>query len=318
MTTRLNFDFMILEQMAEGVILLNQHAQIVSFNRAAQPWVKLCQKAIAQLKQLIAEDMQGLTQLPRKIALCLDPQTRLSFTPDAWLCKNGQKDYAVFVSAPPAMPINPRTGWSTTPAPLELQSDRTDQTLQLISDLSQLMEREQLFSDEKIDLHDLVENALLLQPGGSQGGASAYTIAIDSTSQGHIDGNTAWLSYGLRLLLSELGRDVPKNGLVTLALERQGTALVFRGHTTHAKKARNLADTNNSALHILICHRIFEMHAGSLQTDTVPTSEESIMDSVAGQIKSFVLTMPIGSPTHLNGSAERRFTAPSNMQPLGS
>jgi len=351
MTTRLNFDFMILEQMSEGVILLNRNAQIVSFNRAAQPWIALCQSSVSKLKRLIQEDTFGRTQLPVSIDLGTRADSSPPNKPDAWLCKNGPSDYAVFVSAPPekmqsgedtlasrvthqkifwqigeelrrhiavmrALRNKPRNALPSTLSLLELQSERTDHTLQLISDLSQLMEREHPFSEDPIALGDLVENVLLLQPDAAKGGASWYTFQNNSSAHDPIYGSAAWLSYGLRVLMSELSRHAPARSLITLTLEQTGSTVILRGDTTHAEKTNGSAETQSLSLQMLLCRRIFELHAGKLHIETLATAEPADSGTSSGKIRSFTLAVPTG-PHHPQNSLRNANTSmPSSLQTL--
>jgi hypothetical protein len=325
----------------------------VSFNRAAQPWIKLCQSSVPQLKRLIQEETYGRTQLPLSVDLGARSGSTSANRPDAWLCKNGPSDYAVFVSASPekiqsgentlanrvthqrifwqigeelrrhiavmrALRNNPRTKAPSTLSLLELQSERTDHTLQLISDLSQLMEREHPFFEEPIALGDLVENVLLLQPGAAKGGANWYTFQNESSEHDLIYGSSAWLSYGLRVLMSELGRHAPAQSVITITLEQHGSAVVLRGGTTNDENTSGRSEAQRLSLQILLCRRIFELHAGQLHIETLTTAEPANSGTSAGKVRSFTLTVPTGTQHATNGPRDGNTTRPSFLQTLGS
>lgn len=339
---RLNLDMNILRQMTDGVVVLDRYAQIVAFNKIAEPWAPRCQAISAALKRLIDEELSGRLVLPLYIELQTDRHSTDHQRADAWLCKNGRSEYAVFiVSHGPAAAADgttskPKRGQRNllalvgndvreqlsilraliqpsgsqlplAPAAIEQQCKKVEQLMQEVTDLSQLLEHDEVFAGERLSLADLIENILVsLPPNASQATIELHT---GTDTLGPVYGNGAWLSYALRLLISCLIAGAPRRAVIQLATQQKGNFLTLRGHISETRNGRTATvrphpapvnaepvDENASSIQMMMCKRIIELHAGQLQLTSPPTDKNTLQSP--SKIESFTLTLMTSMPAH--------------------
>jgi hypothetical protein len=332
---RLNLDMNILRHMTDGVVVLDRYAQIVAFNKIAEPWAPRCQAMSAAIKRLIDEERQGRLVLPLFIELQTGPSSAAHQRADAWLCKNGRNEYAIFIVSPnPALQTNAATPVHTKtqrnllalvggevreqlsilralipaqgslqPAAPEIiaqQCKKVEQLMQEVTDLSQLLEHDEVFAGERLSVTDLIENILLSLPPH----ANQATIELQPGTDplGPVYGNGAWLSYALRLLIGAMITGAPQRTSVQLKTSQMGDFLVLTGRSSanragHSEPALfrtgpadpEPADEETASIQMMMCKRIIELHAGQLRVISMPT--DASPSHTPSRIESFTLTL---------------------------
>jgi hypothetical protein len=339
---RLNLDMNILRHMTDGVVVLDRYAQIVAFNKIAEPWAPRCQAMSAAIKRLIDEERQGRLVLPLFIELQTGPSSAAHQRADAWLCKNGRNEYAIFIVSPnPALQTNAPTPVHTktqrnllalvggevreqlsilraliptqgslqpkAPEIIAQQCKKVEQLMQEVTDLSQLLEHDEVFAGERLSLPDLIENILLsLPPNTNQ---STIELQARTGAMGPVYGNGAWLSYALRLLIGGMMTDAPPRTSVQLGMRQMGDFLVLTGRSsingarpsepismrtgpTHSETTINEA----ASIQMMMCKRIVELHAGELRVTGISVDASPFL--APSRIESFVLTLMTSMPAH--------------------
>ena len=341
---RLNLNMNILRHMTDGVLVLDRYAQIVAFNKIAEPWTSRCQAMSAGIKRLIDEERLGRLVLPLFIDLQTGQHNASKQRTDAWLCKNGRNEYAIFVvSASPALHTKALTSAPAqtkrqhnllaliggevreqlsilralmlpkdsqqpmTPGDVAAQCKKVEQLMQEVTDLSQLLEQDEVFAGERLSVTDLIENILVSLPPN----ANFSTIELHSgTDQlGPVYGNSAWLSYALRLLIGGLVTSAPPRSSIQLATRQMGDFLILTGraNSTRLRQAAPAhpqtgctdpepADEQTANIQMMMCKRIVELHAGQLKLTHMPTVA-SPFESPNG-IESFTLTLMTSLPAN--------------------
>lgn len=339
---RLNLDMNILRHMTDGVVVLDRYAQIVAFNKIAEPWAPRCQAMSAAIKRLIDEERQGRLVLPLFIELQTGPSSAAHQRADAWLCKNGRNEYAIFIVSPnPALQTNAPTPVHTktqrnllalvggevreqlsilraliptqgslqpkAPEIIAQQCKKVEQLMQEVTDLSQLLEHDEVFAGERLSLPDLIENILLsLPPNANQ---STIELQARTGAMGPVYGNGAWLSYALRLLIGGMIADAPPRTSVQLSMRQMGDFLVLtcRSSINGASPSELISmrtgptqsdSTNDEAasIQMMMCKRIVELHAGELRVTGISVDASPFL--APSRIESFVLTLMTSMPAH--------------------
>ena len=339
---RLNFDLPLLEHMSEGLVLLNRQGQVVSHNRAAGPWVPRCHAMLGGFKSLIDEEIKGRVALPLRIGLWSDKTQENPCQTEAWLIQDGRRDYAVFLAssarppvagpgqhAPSQVEVNHVTllgdevrlqmtvlrkllqtqagNPARDEAAIVAQSSRVDQLLQEIADLSQLMQQDEVFMQDRIVLSDLIEQLLPTLPQHP----NRVAFNPDNHQQGVVYGHTAWLRYALRVLLESLVNSAPPNSHVDMATSQLGNFMVLTGRVSainplHARNTQpgrspsaqgpavEPGQQRSAAIQQVMCQRIIALHAGQLKLDFMPPTAPG--GDPKSQIESFTLTLGTGQP----------------------
>ena len=335
---RLNLDANIVRHMHDGLIVLDHHAQIASFNRPAERWVTRCREMAPAFKRLIDEERKGRLTLPAHIDLQINSLIPSRNLTEAWLCKNGRNEYAIFVVSQPgsvvacALPApapkrqfqqlaliggevrdqlarvrNLLESVPTKAAPPLVQQCRVaERLMQEVADLSLLQDCDQVFCDERLSIPDIVENILASLPAEAK--HSVVELRTDTELTGPVYGNSAWLSYALRLLIMSLINSTPPGATVEIRTHQMGDFLVLTGRangnrfeavappSTPAETDLVQASTLlESSIQMMICKRIIELHAGQLRCITLPSPDT---ESSASGIESFTLTLMTGLPEH--------------------
>ena len=336
----LNFDPSILDQMTEGVILLDRQAVIVSANKAAQFWLASCRQLAPVLKRLMDEEVAGRLHLPVAIDKLVGAHAASKIQTKAWLCKNGHRDYAIFIvpprlrlkSEPVAQAIDKRFvalfgdqirhqiadvrasigehGAAPAEASLRQKIEHLDFMLAEISKLSELMQRDQVFGAERIELNALLAD-LLAQEAAQHSVRHVFTPG--SAPQGVLYGDVAWLTYALRVLIQALWRGAPPQSHLVISTRQLGDFIIVSGQTgfgsvpAHAT-ARSLPAPGNeaasawvaqghAAARMALCQRIVELHSGFLKVSALSAPEVDSAEPGQG-VESFVLTLLSGLPEH--------------------
>ncbi len=257
---RLNLDSTILRHMSEGVILLNANGRHVGHNPAAEPWLSACAASEPSLKRLIQEELMGRVELPVRIDLGL---TRQSLADLKWLCKNGRREYAVFV-VPSSGSM--RTGSevrnqrrSTQPndlkysallgAPIRVELARlrvdlrsaldaacrdSEQHLiepikkiqKLLTQLDELAETagaDLALENERIELIPMLQSLIRDLPVGR---VREYQLDRGPADVGPVYGVVKWLRYALMALLQSVGRMASPQSKVVISVRQMGDFMV--------------------------------------------------------------------------------------------
>lgn len=269
---RLNFDMTLLERMTEGVVLLNRQAQVMAHNQVAEPWLPPVTAMAAGLKRLIDAEVQGRVQLPSRIDL-FGPAARVRSQPaDAWLCKNGRTEYAIFIVAdmgrphdsptrPPEVSEKPFVALlgaavldqlvalrgllqlgdlvpRAEPAVLRAQCLRVERLLRDISELATLKQRDQLFADERLQVSEILRTLLptLVTRRGDY--TVTYAFEPDQREQGVIYGHAQWLTYALRAMLEALADSAVSHSRIPIGVRQMGDFVVITGHLVDSRSSR--------------------------------------------------------------------------------
>ncbi len=350
----LNFDMPMLQEMTEGVILLDGHGEILTHNRAADFWMQEGEAVRTALKHLVEQEAKTGALVPTRVDLCLGAFNQPKKWAKAWLCRNGPQNYAVFISpsaAPVASAGTPFADTNATSSSALLLADglmselrvlvnnlkeaapenetiavacgEIDHTLQMISNLWLLKQRDHIFLDERLNLVDVLQHLLpsLAAPPGVQ-----YFFNPLGMPRGMVYGHGAWLNKALRVLLENLGRSAPATSKIEIGLRQLGDFIVITGHvvvgTSSFARANAVAhdedrvSTNDKlvspreqVIHQAICRRIIELHSGQLKLEYMPNS--STAEAQERQVESFTLTLATGLPDHERSRAscsECRYT----------
>jgi len=89
---RQNFDLPLLDMLAEGVILLDRKAQVLSHNQAAEPWLKQAQAMQSVLRDLLDLEARGRVKLPVKLGMWSGKTATNEHPGEAWLMMDGRRN----------------------------------------------------------------------------------------------------------------------------------------------------------------------------------------------------------------------------------
>jgi len=187
---QLNIDPSILDQMAEGVIVLNHKAEVVKHNAAADSWLPACLTARQGIRRLIAEDITGRIRLPVSADFLLAIEPSVATGTQIWLSKNGPTEYLLIITPPRSaesaavLPVKSDVAghhyvtlmgdqvrekleefqvvaelFDMPPALLEV-TRQVDSLLNQMGALSMMLQRDQVFSSDRIDLNELIQTSL--------------------------------------------------------------------------------------------------------------------------------------------------------------
>lgn len=265
---RLNLDMNILRHMSDGVLVLDRHAKITAYNKVAEPWAPRCQAMSVGLKRLIDEERQGRLALPLFFDLQMGAKNLSSQRAEAWLCKNGRNEYAIFVVAQkqtaPAISDAPSPSerrpnplallggevreqlsalrghlhsyfdpQSAAPEALVQHCKKIEQLMQEVTDLSQLQEHDAVFASERMSISELVESTLLKFPPN----ANQATVELRTSTDklGPVYGNGIWLGYALKTLISSLVAGAPPRASLELVVRQMGDFVILTGRANSTR-----------------------------------------------------------------------------------
>lgn len=329
---RLNFDMQVLNQMSEGVILLNRQGQVIGQNTAAKEWVQRCKAMDEPFKRIIDQVVQGRMELPIKMGLLAKPDLAGTPLADAWLCRDGLQNYAIFIAPHKLSASSPKqtedrfisllgndvlqemstlrgllhvTAGNAEERELAIckQSELVDTLLTEISGLAMLMQHEYLADEARVEMDKLITQLL---PTLQAAHHNPYVFKAGSVQQGVLFGKVSWLTYALRVLLQSLGQSAPPGAQIDVQMHQMGGFMVLNGSVAgkHAiglnassTDRQSIAANDDTAAHralaqMMMCKRIIELHAGKLKFN--------FMTDMAGsnqhlpQMESFTLTLATG------------------------
>lgn len=339
---QLNIDSSIVDQMAEGVIVLNFKADVLRHNAAAKSWLPACQAARQTIRRLIVEAITGQISLPISADFLMDAEPSVAAGTKAWLSKNGPTEYLLIVSAPRLAESVAETPTRSDVAGHHYMTLLSDQVrekfeeLQLVAefiemppvmrelttqvdslvkemgDLSMLLQRDEVFAAERIDLNDLIQASLhqLAVQGGRLGRDALET---DFAQLGAIYGNTRWLAYALEVLFHGLVRGMAPSTHLQISTRQVGDFVVLSGRdvpgtatqaavtevgvTASDRVVSASRDPIRLSTRMLMAQRILELHSGHLKITFLPL-EVSPDQELAAPIESFSVTLLTGLPLH--------------------
>jgi hypothetical protein len=346
---RLNFDLPLLNKLSDGVIQINRMAKISGYNRAAEPWLKSCNAMLGVLKQLLDLEVRGRIKLPVKLGLWTSNNGNMATTGDAWLIMDGPNGYAIFIAPnasstgdidklPPLskseigfvnllgdeartqlsilqMLLPQADAQTLNSVELAVQCKRVDHLLQTLSELAQLLERDDVFADERLVLADLVRASF--PSAHANPNHADFVFDAERSEPGMVYGNAPWLSYALRSLFDSIQHSAPPRSQINVAIQQMGNFAVLtarvaasqassRARTLIAAPAPDAANAGTGLQHrdaqvrMLMCRRVIELHAGQLKLARLPAATDK---ADLAPIESFTLNLPTGLPSHQHGRA---------------
>lgn len=330
--TRLNFNEQVLNQMSEGIVLLNRQGHVMANNTAAKEWVQRCKVLDESFKRIIDQVVQGRMELPVKIGLLAKPDLAGTPLADAWLCRDGLQNFAIFISPHKLTTSSPKQAeerfvsllgndvlqeMSTLRGLLHVteghseereqaickQSELVDTLLTEISGLAMLMQHEHLADEARVEMDKLIQQLL---PTLQAAHHNPYVFKAGSVQQGVLFGKVSWLTYALRVLLQRLGQSAPPGAQIDVHLHQMGGFMVLNGSVSgkHAidlnassTEQQSMASSDSTAAHralaqMMMCKRIIELHAGKLKINFMNDMVGS--DQHLPQMESFTLTLATG------------------------
>lgn len=324
---RLNFDIQQIETMSEGVVLLDNRAAVKAYNSAARAWLPECLGLTSSLQALITSEQAGRLLFPVAVSLQGTWGEQAPGKVDAWLCKDGRWNYALFIARPTLaqefkssetrfvslIGAEARQEMALLAELLRsrgdrdailVQSARVERLLIEIDQLVALFQRDGLFLADRLSLRDLLKEILPGLPRQRGESAISYKLVEAANSLGTVYGDAAWLGYAFRQLLAELGASAPARAQVVLRLRQFGDFIFISGNvqsspgSRHAPGRAGAQDSNAPMvrdIRLQMSRRIIELHGGHLK----------LIDADSGKgIESFTLDLLTGMP-----EAEHRRTS---------
>ena len=340
---RLNFTMPMLEKMNESVIVLDRQAKILTSNRAAEPWLASAKALESALKRLIDEEVQGRTTLPVRIDLTAHQKTNSVPAAEVWVSKNGRRDYAIFIApvrriavlaAPQVSPqvsekryvslfgddvrqqlallqsmLQPsQEGLTHDGQAIAKQAVRVDQLLKDISDLTLLMHRDLVFTEERVSPAALLTELVPALRQEQHATGCTVTLHPVEGQQGVVYGSSSWLRYALRVLIEGVIHGAAKYSRIELDTRQLGNFIVITGRVTgvdlhpfaklypSSPSGEPVSVPSDSTMRMLICQRIIDLHGGQLRLERIPSSSDE--SSAGTDLESFTLTLATGLPIH--------------------
>lgn len=279
----LNFDMKMLENLSEGVVLLNGSGQITDFNQAANPWLKPCFNSVVKLAALIREIRLEKIKSPVIVKITgLDERNVKPVT--TYLCSNGEAGFALLI-APVRTLLSTRatdqhqgmfalmsaeirhklTKFQEQLAALSHQngtldlaaitqnSEHLNRLLAAIDQLSQLNEIDSFTPGERISIDALI-NDVLGSMTHLQCEFRVNALPHDPLDHmGTVYGNAEWLKCGLRGLLDCLDDGGIDKKVIELKVRQSGgfvvlTAKLLSGGGNGITKAGKPGSMSSAAL----------------------------------------------------------------------
>ena len=343
---RRNLDLPLLDKLAEGLILLNRKAQVLSHNQVAEPWVKQAHAMQGVLKDLLDLEARGRIKLPVKLGLWSGKTATDEHPGEAWLIMDGRHNNAICIVSVQSsndaatklmhLPVveqnflsllgdearsqitalrlllSPQSDHALhDPVAITLQSQRVESLLQELSDLSLVMQRDEVFADERLNLTELVGAALPPVALPVDPELAVFSMGQDSTAQGVVYGHAAWMRYALRVLFEALRDSAPARSQINIRTRQMGNFVIITGHVAaiaHRRSSKATAqqaatdgnatpaESRDSRVRWLMCRRIIALHGGQLKLAFLPAAGAD--DASNPPIESFTLTLGTGQPVN--------------------
>lgn len=256
----------LLNTLQDGVVLLNRAGHVTDFNRAARPWLAACTKA----QPMLAEHIQQQIKHPAPGPVAIEPLEpfepfealglpgEASIAPGLHLCRHGQQDYALVITA--AQPqantaTEPRarlfdllgetirhefTHWRSaldraTPlaqqapawAELASQSQRLSRLLVVFDQLSSIRSEQLPKQSERLSLMTLTQAVLASMPQRRADYALMVAPGGSARQHGMLYGHAALLTAGLHALLETLDQGAPSHSQIELWVRQSGRHVVL-------------------------------------------------------------------------------------------
>jgi len=338
----MKFDQQVADQMVEGLIYLNFKGEVQHSNKAAASWLPACLSAKPAIRRLIAEEITGRIQLPKLVDFVSGTDVDNTGNPQVWLSKNAPQEYLLMVMAqrgPAADQAQARRSDVTGHHYVMLMGDQIRQTITAFNEAAQmsglppalgaiawqldallyevgslamLIQRDQVFSSDRIELTTLLQTCLKRLAEGDER-AARHELELYDSSLGTIYGDTQWLSYAFEVLLLGLVRGMAPRSHLHISARQVGDFVVVTGRDIYASAHRAVRcvellteDTSADQLkydpvqistRMLMAQRILELHSGYLKLAFLPTPEHPEYP-LAGPIESFSVTLLTGLPQH--------------------
>lgn len=341
MTLALQLDHTQVEQMSEGIIWLNHKAEVLGSNPAAAPWLPAFEAGRAHIRRLIAQEIIGHTRFPVAADFLLDATP--GSARGAWLSKNRQHEYVLMVlpagpdpKAAQDLPVangqlylalmgdqvrqklaSFQTLLQVTPVPAALRTltRELDTLLTTMTDLSMLLQRDEVFGSDRIDLEALLSTHLQ-QLTQQDPRAARHQVEVHGARQGMVYGDAHWLGYAFEVLLAAMVRGMAPKSHLHLSIRQLGDYVVLTvrdqygaarqpGHMQAQAALAGQSARHNTvelATRMLMARRIIELHSGQLKMTLLSAS--GLGDhSLASPVESFSVTFLTGLPAHQRSRA---------------
>jgi hypothetical protein len=174
-----------------------------------------------------------------------------------------------------------------------------DTLLEEVSKLAELDQRDEVFSDERLALAEVVRDILPQLPRLTGDDAIRYALHISSKDMAPVYGHGPWLRQALQTLLARLGRSCPPHGSVIIDLRQIGDFIVLNGRAAadtagmYAVPATAIAVPPGEELRTEICLRIIALHGGQIKLGDY---RQDVATDGGDAIDSITLTFPTGAP----------------------
>jgi hypothetical protein len=335
-------DQTLFEQLAEGVIFLNFKAEVLHSNQAGQAWLPACKAARVELCKLILQVITGKTSLPAAADFLLGPDLEHPAGTRVWLHKHGPHGYALLITSPRASAperalaarqdvaghhyvmlmgdqirqkladLHSALDADSMPVALRNITWQLDALLHEVGSLALLIQRDQVFSSDRIDLDELLTVGLKRLALGDER-AARHALDLESTPRGAVYGDAQWLAYAFEVLLLGLVRGMAPRSHLQVGVRQMGDFVVVTGRnvfgstrrpagaaepgSTQAKASPRSGDPVQLATRMLLAQRILELHSGHLKLTYLPAATPT-RHQLAGAIESFAVTLLTGVPQH--------------------
>jgi len=344
-TTRLNFDLPLLDKLSDGIILLDRRANVLAMNSRAEPWAHKVRAMAGVLGDLLTMEVRRRVHLPVKLGVWHGQPEQPDISGEAWLIMNGRRDYAIFIArcdgssgATARLPyaqttetaylrllgdearaqlvvlrqmLNPQSTVAHNSVVVSAQSQRVEHLLQELSDLSLLLQRDEVFAGERLDLGSVVRAAF--PPASSSGhlASPAFVMRHQGNPSGAVYGHAVWMSHALRVLFEALQSSAPAGSQISVSTRQMGGYVVLSGRVMATVDAPHRQPSPDAAIgpdqvgaqrpvdpqvRWAMCRRIIALHAGQLKLETL--APEVGADPGNPAIESFTLTLATGQPAH--------------------
>ena len=324
----LKFDADTLEALSEGVVMLNHQGVIVDFNRAAKPWLPVCNKAAVEIKAAVSRVVRNHIKTPLVMDL---PGTDAAFRSanDVRLCENGQTGFLLLITQKRLIPaaVND-TDQSNGVCQLMVDAVRHALT-ELLCELGAIRNAEALAALAPLEAHVLHVRSLFvamdqlarldqlssMYPGNRLSVPDLLSTAIGFITQGHCDyykdlssgefgpvyGRTSWIACALTALLEGMEAGAPRRSGINLTVRQNGGFVTISARNSSGS---NLGGSipfqsegvNDAILQLVastripLARRIVEMHGGMVHVTELDA--ENADKSFA--LESFTLQLPTG------------------------
>lgn len=261
-------DQTLLDQLAEGIIFLNFKAEVLHSNQAAQLWMPACKSARVDLCKLILQAITDKIALPVSVDFLLGPDLVRPVGTRAWLHKHGSHGYALVISSPRAYApervlaarqdvaghhyvmlmgdqirqkiadLHEAVEAASLPAGLRNITGQIDALLHEVGSLALLIQRDQVFSSDRIDLGELLTVCLKRLTLDDER-ATRHALDLEATPGGTVYGNVQWLSYAFEVLLLGLLRGMAPRSHLQISVRQLGDFVVVSGRDVYGSARRD-------------------------------------------------------------------------------